>query len=203
MQPEDKGSYWQPHASAPQGAAALPPVNSAAPNPPAPSVAPQSVSQPAAEADAPVLSWQASEYVHHEKQGMWFAALAGGAIILILVAIFLISSWTFAILIAVMAIALAVFAVRPPRIMSYELSNSGIRVNEKDFHYSDFRYFGIVEEGPLYSAQLISAKRFIPAVTVYFPVEYGEDIVDMLGAHIPMHQVEPDLIDRLMRRLRF
>ena len=201
MQPEDKGSYWQPQTSAPQGAAALPPVNSSPMTPPG--VAPNPEPQPPVETDASVLSWQASEYVHHEKQGMWFAGLAGGAVILILIAIFLISSWTFAILVAVMAIALAVFAVRPPRIMSYELSNSGIKVNEKDFRYRDFRYFGILEEGPLYSAQLVSAKRFMPTVTVYFPAEYGEAIVDTLGAHIPMHQVEPDLIDTLMRRLRF
>ena len=198
MQPEDKGSYWQPQAAAPQGAASLPPVNSA------PSSVSQSVPGPQpTEFDAPILSWQASEYVHHEKQGMWFAALAGGAVVLILIAIFLISSWTFAILVAVMAIALAVFAVRPPRIMSYALGQNSIMVNEKEFRYSDFRYFGIIEEGPLYSAQLVSAKRFMPAVTVYFPAEYGEDIVDILGARIPMHQVEPDLIDKLMRTLRF
>ena len=189
MQPEDKGSYWQPHASAPQGAAALPP---AGPAPAAPE-----------EYDLPVLNWQASEYIHHEKQGMWFAGLAGAAVLLILIAIFLVGSWTFAILVAVMAVALAVFAVRPPRIMNYTLSEAGIRVNEKNFLYSDFRSFGVIEDGPLYSAQLVPAKRFMPAVNVYFPVEYGEDIVDMLAEFLPMQHVEPDLFDKIMRKLRF
>lgn len=203
MQPEDKGSYWQPQAD---GSSSAPAPQFSAPAPaasPVPTAPPATLSAP----ETPALTWQASEYVHHEKQGLWFASLAGGALLLIAIMFLLFGAswtfWSFAVLVVVMTVSLGVYAVRPPRIMSYELSSGGIGVNERYFHYSDFRYFGIIQDGPLYSAQLVSVKRFVPIVSVYFPPESGEQIVDLLGAHLPMHHVEPDLIDKLMRRLRF
>lgn len=196
MQPEDKGSYWQPRTYAPQGVGV------------AQAPTPLGEDRTESSADAsPALSWQASEYIHHEKQGMWFAALVGGAFILLVAAFFLLGSswtfWSFAILVVVMTLTLSIYAVRLPRIMSYTLTDEGIVVNDRQFRYDDFRYFGIIEDGPLYSAQLVSTKRFVPAVNLYFPGESGEQVVDLLGAHLPMHHVEPDFIDKLMRRLRF
>ena len=153
--------------------------------------------------DDSLVSWQASEYVHHEKEVRWFVYLFGVAAALLAFAIFVIGSYTFAGLIIVMTIVMVIFAVRPPRIMSYSLGPEGLRVNDKHFSYHDFRVFGIIEEGPLYSALLIPNKRFLPAVTLYFPGEEGEAIVDMLGSRIPMEHVELDFLDRLMRKLRF
>lgn len=149
------------------------------------------------------LSWQASEYVHHEKQGAWFMALLGGALVLLALAIFVVQSITFSILIIVMTIALGVFAVRPPRIISYQLSSGGIQIDDKIVRFHDFRSFGIIQDGPLYSAMLIPNKRFGPAVNIYFPAENGEEIVDMLGAYLPMQHIELDFIDKLSRQLRF
>jgi hypothetical protein len=45
-------------------------------------------------------------------------------------------------------------------------------------------------------------KRFSPAVTVYFPKEKGEEIVDVFGARLPMEEVKLDLIDKIVRKLR-
>ena len=149
------------------------------------------------------LTWQASEYIHHEKQGAWFAALFGGALVLLAIAIFVVQSPTFAVLVIVMAIALGVFAVRPPRIISYQLSGYGITIDDKTFQFHDFRSFGIVQDGPLYSAILVPNKRFGPAVNIYFPAENGEEIVDVLGEYLPMRHVELDFIDKLTRQLRF
>ena len=163
-----------------------------------------SAPQPPQQSYSPeALSWQASEYVHHEKDKIWFLILFGAAIALVAVAILVIQSITFAVLVVVMAITLAVFAVRPPRINNYSVTASGIQINDKHFLYHDFRYFGIVQDGPLYSAVLIPNKRFMPAVTIYFPSENGEEIVDALGAYLPMEHVELDLVDQLVRRLRF
>lgn len=195
MQPEDKGNYWQPQADVPQGAA-VPPFA----QPPQGDTSYQRAPEPA---PLPVLSWQASEYVHHEKQGMWFAGLLAASVLLILLAIFFVQSWTFAFLIVVMTVALIIFAIRQPRIINYALTEQGISINDKQFRYGDFRFFGVIEEGPLYSAQLVPTKRFMPVVNMYFPAEYGEEIVDMLAEFLPMHHVEPEFIDKLMRKLRF
>ena len=149
------------------------------------------------------VAWQASEYVHHEKQAMWFVPVILAALVLLIVSILVVQSLTFAVLIIAMTAVFAIYAVRPPRIMSYELTTAGLKINEKFFAYHDFRYFGIIQDGPLFSVVLIPNKRFMPAVNVYFPEENGGVIVDTLGTHLPMEKVQQDSLDKLMKHLRF
>lgn len=148
------------------------------------------------------IAWQASEYIHHEKQTMWFVGLIGVSLLLLVTA-FVIQSWSFAVLVVVMSIAVSFMALRPPRAMNYQLTAQGLQVNEKHFSYHDFRSFGIINEGALYSVLLTPNKRFMPQVTMYFPPELGEQIVDLLGAMLPMEEVELDPLDKLVRKLRF
>lgn len=189
MQPEQGQTYWQPDQNdeAPLGAE----PSSQSP-----------VEQPPTVSDQPI-SWQASEYVQHDKEMLWYVALIIITAALVLISVFLIKSWTFAALLVVMAISVAVLASRPPRIMQYTLSAQGLQVNEKTFSYHDFRAFGILQDGPLHSIVLIPNKRFMPAVNVYFPAEQGEQIVDLFGAILPMEHLELDIIDKLTRKLRF
>ena len=159
--------------------------------------------QPAVSAPHVDLSWEASEYIHHSKSPMWFVGFAGLMLVLLAVAYFLTHAWTFVILVVVMAVAIGVFATRPPRTLHYALTDAGIQIEQSGYHYSDFRAFGIINDGPLYSVMLIPVKRFMPAVNIYFDENDGEKIVDILGARLPMEELHLDAVDRLMRRLRF
>ena len=168
-------------------------------------IAPQTAA-PAVQANVPQeapLSWQASEFVHHEKDGMWFLALLGVTVALLLVDVFLVQSWTFGALIIVMAIAVMVIAKRPPRIITYTLTAQGIQIDEKQFHFQDFRAFGVVQENAFYSIRLVPNKRFMPMVSVFFPPEDGEEIVDAFGHALPMENIERDTIDKLVEKIRF
>ncbi len=91
----------------------------------------------------------------------------------------------------------------PPRTLHYTVSSQGIKIDEKIYGYHDFKAFGILEEGPLYSIVLLPVKRFMPSVNIYFPREYGEEIVDHLGGVLPMEDLQLDMIDTLVRKLRF
>ena len=78
--------------------------------------APQAPSVPLQPAKGHVnLSWDASEYIHHTKSPLWFAGLVVVMLALLAIAYFLTHSWTFIILVVVMAVAIGVFATRPPR----------------------------------------------------------------------------------------
>jgi hypothetical protein len=149
------------------------------------------------------LSWEASEYIHHAKSFMWFVGYAAIMLVLLAIAYFLTHAWTFVILVVVMAVAIGVFATRPPRTLHYALTNTGIQIENSGYHYSDFRAFGIINDGALYSIMLIPVKRFMPAVNIYFAEADGEKIVDILGSRLPMEELHLDAIDQLMRRLRF
>lgn len=148
------------------------------------------------------VRWQANEYIHHEKSPMWFILFAIVVLGLIAAAIFLIQSITFAILVPVMAAALLVYTHRPPRVLDYTLSRQGIHVNDHLYPFGDFKAFGVIRDGEEYSVMLVPTKRFKPGVTVYFPEESGEAIVDMLGARLPMQELHLDAVDKIVRKLR-
>jgi len=171
--------------------------------------APQAVPNAPEEHQEPVeaehidMAWEASEYIHHTKSPLWFMGYAGIMLVLLAVAYFLTQAWTFIILVVVMAVAIGVFATRPPRTLHYALTDTGLQIEDSHYHYNDFRAFGIIADGGLYSIMLIPTKRFMPAVSIYFAEEDGEKIVDILGSRLPMEELHLDFVDRMMRRLRF
>lgn len=153
--------------------------------------------------DAQSLSWQASEYIHHEKDAVWFGALAAIAFLLLLIDIFLIRSITFGILIVVMTVGIVVMSVRPPRTLRYQLTTRGMQINDTHYDFHEFKAFDVIKEGSIYYVTLLPTKRFIPSIDIHFPQEYGEQIVDIIGGSIPMQPIKPDAIDRLAKKIRF
>lgn len=147
--------------------------------------------------------WSAKEYVDNHKNGLWFVIFSFVVLGLIAVDIFFLMSYTFSALVAVMAIAIIVFSSRPAREIEYTLSgDQGIYVGEKLYHYSDFKSFGVIKDGDSYYIMLIPVKRFALGLSIYFPPEVGEDIVDILGARLPMQDLKLDMIDKIVRKLR-
>lgn len=148
------------------------------------------------------VRWQAQEYIQHDKGMLWFVAFAVAFVVLLAIAIFLIKSITFIILVPVMAAALFVYVNRPPRVIDYTLSRKGLHINDILYPFADFKGFGVIHDGKEFSVLLLPVKRFKPGVSVYFPEESGEAIVDMLGARLPMQELHLDIVDSIIRKLR-
>ncbi len=144
---------------------------------------------------------QAQEYVQHEKHGGWYAGLA---IITIIGAVitFLIGLWSFSLLIVVSAISLVVYSIRPPRTLKYKLTSKGLTEGTKLYAFEDFRAFSIRQTGEHYAIVLIPRKRFGARVTVFFPKDKGEQIVDIFGGRLPMEDSKLDLLDKIVEILR-
>ena len=132
---------------------------------------------------------------------MWFVALGLVVVALMVIAVVLIKSITFAILLPVMAAALVVYVKRPPSANDYIISRKGIHVNDHLYTYDQFRSFGVTQHAGYHSVVLVPRKRFQIGQTLYFPEEVGEPLVDMLAARLPMKEVEPDLIDKILAKL--
>jgi hypothetical protein len=150
--------------------------------------------------DEPV-SWTAHEFIHREKGTMWFA------LFFVVIAAFIgisvwTQAWTFTALIIVIAVLVVVYSRRPPRELTYTLNDDGLDIDGKLHKFVDFKSFGIIHDGQEYSVMLIPTQRFQPGISVYFPEEAGEDIVDMLGSRLPMKDLKLDAVDRLVRLLR-
>jgi hypothetical protein len=149
------------------------------------------------------ITWTAQEYVHIDKSPIWFVLFALVVLGFIAVDIFLLQSWTFSALVIVMAVAVIIYTRRPPRSLTYGLSiKQGLYVGERLYHFDDFKAFGVIRDGEHHSIMLIPTKRFAPGVSVYFPEESGEKIVDILGQRLPMENLKLDIIDILVRKLR-
>lgn len=148
------------------------------------------------------VQWQAPEYVQHARTPLWYVGFWAVVVVLVLVAIFVLQSWSFAILVPAMAVALMMYSHRPPRLMSYALSQRGLYINDQLHPLSEFKSFGIMQQDQLPSLMLIPTKRFKPGITVYFPSEVGEQIVDMLGSRVPMQELRLDAFDKIIRKLR-
>lgn len=147
------------------------------------------------------IQWQAPEYVQDPRSPRWFIGFWIVAIVLMAAAFFLLRSWSFALLVPAMAAALMIYSHRPPRTLSYVLSNKGIYINEKLHPMAEFKAFGITNDESVPSLVLIPVKRFRPALTTHFPAEIGEPLVDMLGRMIPMQEIKPDAFDKIIRKL--
>lgn len=159
------------------------------------------IKQPVVE-NAPI-HWSSSEFIYREKSSLWFISFVIIVIILILSDIFLLKSYTFSILVLVMAAAVVVFLRRPPRVINYALSgNHGLYVGERLYHFNEFKAFGIIQDEGYNSIMLIPIKRFSPGVSVYFPQEVGEQIVDVFGARLPMENIKLDVLDIIVKKLR-
>jgi len=152
--------------------------------------------------DNPV-HWVAKEYIYRDKNPLWFIIFTVVVFAFISLDVFLIKSYTFSILVVVMAASLIIYSRRPPREINYTLSGKqGLYIGEQLYHFSEFKSFSLLHEDGNDSLILVPIKRFLPAISVFFPRDAGEAIVDILGARLPMGQSKLDMIDIIARKLR-
>lgn len=147
------------------------------------------------------VSWEAEEYIVHKHDVVWYICLFLVSAGLSALAVFL-TQWTFLALIIASVIVILTSNLRPPRKISYKLDTTGLTEGNVLHKYEEFRAFGVLKEDMHYSAVLLPKKRFGTSVKVYFPEVNGEEIVDMLGARLPMEPVKLDFIDKIVNFLR-
>ena len=148
-----------------------------------------------------IVNWEATEYLQRSKNGKWYVGMTLVTLALVALSIFL-QWWTFTALIILSMISLVLYSVRPPRTLHYSLSSKGLSEGGKLYDYSEYRAFGVLQEEGNFAIVLTPRKRFSPRVTIYFPEERGEEIVDAFGARLPMEEVQEDFLDKLVKFLR-
>ena len=149
------------------------------------------------------ISWEASEYVMHHKGNMWFVGLGAISILLMAVSLLLLDDILATVVIALMTAAIVVYGTRKPHTLQYSLSDEEIIVGHREMPLSDFRSFSLLEDGGLKALWLIPVKRFAPSLTIYYPADREEEIIEILGRHLPYEERDPDIVDRITRQLRF
>lgn len=122
------------------------------------------------------LRWEAYEHEHIERGSDWFWALGilsvCGAVISILF-----GNVLFAILIAVAALTLALTANKPPELMSFEVSDRGIRVGGELHRYPEIIAFWVEEERKEGPVLLVDTTKWLSPNLI-----------------IPIEGIDPDLV---------
>lgn len=167
---------------------------------------PPAMQQPA---PAPVMyvpqevEWTASEFVAHNKNAGWFAAIGGAGALLAAAVYFITHDIVSAVIIIVVAILFAVSGSRKPRVLHFRVNDSGLAIGDKFYSYSEFKSFSIMDEGAFSSIMFMPMKRFMPQISIYYEPKDEERIVQVISHFLPMENRDHDMIDNLVKRIRF
>ncbi len=148
------------------------------------------------------IAWDAPEGTKIQRGSGWYIGFVVALLVLMALAILVFKSWSFALLLPIMAVALFVLTDKNPQIINYAISPKGVYVADRLYDFSEFRAFGLMEYNGQHSAILLPVKRFSPGLTIYFSELEGEKIVDMLGARLPMQEIKPDALEKLIRLIK-
>lgn len=165
--------------------------------------APTQQAAPSQPSDAAV-SWTASEYIAHQKNFGWWLAF-GTLVVIVCAAIFL---WTRDIIsvvaIVVIAILFGYYAGRKPVVQQYHITEEGVYIGDKLYHFSELKSFAIVRQGAFSSVEFLPLKRFMPYIPMYYAPDQEDAILNTLSQYLPFEsERHQDPIDRFMHKIRF
>jgi len=149
------------------------------------------------------ITWSASEYIAHQKSPGWYLVLAGAALAFSAIVYVLTKDFVSVAVILIAAIVFGFYAGRQPRVQQYTLSDAGISIGGKMYSFDQMKTFSVIEEGAFSSITFWPLKRFMPAVSIYYDPQDEEKIVTFLSNFLPMDIEKRDMVDNLMRKIRF
>lgn len=150
-----------------------------------------------------IVSWTGPEFIHHQKKAGWYMVYAAVAVIVVVIVYLVTKDILSTVVIAAGALTFGIYSARKPREITYVLTPSGIKISQKAYGLENFRSFAVVEEVGVDNIVFLPLKRFSLSLTICFPVDLEERIVDLLSPVMPQSDYQHDAVDRLMHRIRF
>jgi hypothetical protein len=155
------------------------------------------------------IKWSSVDAGSHQRGGKWYVAwvlivavLAGCSLAAnLLLGIWQI--WTTVGLAVVIFISLVVVNKQPSRTIAYELTDEAVSINGKVFPLSDFQSFAVADHGNSQTISLIPVKRVSIPYDLIVPTKEAGDVIDLLGARLPMNQSGLNFTDKISSILKF
>lgn len=159
--------------------------------------------RPKNQGESQEATWTASEFIANHKTAGWYMMLLAAIVVIAGLTFFLTGDWISSATIVIVGSLFAVLAGKKPRQLSYKVDSSGITIGGKFYPYHDFKSFTVLHEGSIGCINLLPLKRFMPELSIYYPPDEEEKILDVLSASLPNDQKAEQGFDRLMRKIRF
>lgn len=149
------------------------------------------------------ISWDGPEHYHVDRSPDWFWML-GIVVLAFAVAMVIFGNVLFGIIILLAGGAVALLAMKGPRIITHSISVRGIRLGNDFYPYSKLSAYRIDEEHPRGAHLLIQASdMFTPLLTFPIPEDAIDEIEDIIATKLPEEHLEEPISHRLLEILGF
>jgi hypothetical protein len=150
----------------------------------------------------PLISWDAPEHIHTEKNNDWYWSV-GIITITAAVLAFIFNNIIFGILILVGSFALIIHATKKPRIVHYEINDRGVVVNNILYPFLTLDSFWINPDDQYPKVIIKSHKTFMPYISIYIEDVNPEEVRDILLNYISETEHNEPLFQKLLERFGF
>ena len=149
------------------------------------------------------ILFEAYEHSYPPKTSDWFWIL-GIFTLSIAVASILLGNELFGILIFLGGLVTALLATREPQIISYAITQRGIRIDDKLYPYTTLESFYIDEDAAQGPELLIkSEKMFMPLLVLPLPFDTIDEIEEIVSQRLPEAHLEKPFAHTLLEFFNF
>lgn len=153
--------------------------------------------------DVRSVSWEAPEHNHIEKTHDWYWVLGIVGVSASVVSIIL-GNALFGIVIILGTMTMVIVSHKHPRIIEFEVSSRGVRIEEELYPYSALESFYIDEENPGGTQLIVKPRKlFTPLLLLPIPEAYSEEIEDVLAPRLREEHLEEPLAHKLLEFFGF
>ncbi len=148
------------------------------------------------------ITWSAVEYEERERHTDWFWAL-GVIVTASSIASVIFGNYFFALLLIIGGILLAVFAIKKPEIVPYEINEKGFQIKTRIYPFVDIKAFWVEKEKK--PTLFIHSKRLImPTLSVPIELVQADQIREsLLIKNIPEVAMKEHMSEKIMESLGF
>lgn len=154
-----------------------------------------------AEKASVLLTWQGPEYEHYPKEKRWYLGITIALALIILYAL-ITNSPIMAITFILIGIVGYIYLEKPPRVLDFKLTHSGVMVGSEMYRYEGIKSFWIFYEPP--HTKILSLRTnsfFVPYIHIPIHQKDPVEIRELLLDFIPEMKQDPSLVNTLERLL--
>lgn len=149
------------------------------------------------------IAWEALEHHHIKKKSDWFW-IAGIIIVAITIASILLGNMLFGIMVFTGGTVMTILASRPPKLISYAVTQRGLRIDDTLYPYTTLESFYIEDENPLEQVLLVrSEKLLMPLLILPLPDDCVDEIETIIAERLPEEHLEEPFAYKLLEFFGF
>lgn len=156
-----------------------------------------------------LISWEAPEYFHYERTNDWYWWTGLVALVILGFALWQ-GSLLFALLVLISWFTVVLYAVRPPQIVAFKLTDKGILIKNphsdgtKMYPWSDLKSFWIFYRPPVHAElSIISKKTLMTHIKLPLGETDPEKLKNIVKQYLPEEEQKESLIDNLSQLAKF